>query len=92
MAKQDLYAIHKVSETKWNVYKASPKFDVQEEFYTLERVGTKLSCTCFAGTKYTCRHREMFPEFQAEEAIDTNKWYWFDKKKWVVDEAANEGT
>lgn len=83
MGKKDLYAFRSTGENTWEVHKVDMDFEKSGDVYSVSRVGGSLNCSCFAGSKSTCRHREMLPEFLAEEAVDTNKWWWHDKRKWI---------
>jgi hypothetical protein len=41
-----------------------------------------LFCDCYAGSKETCRHREMLRIFDKAKEIDSGRAYWFDKNIW----------
>jgi len=82
MGKQDIYRIRSTGENTWEVTKADKDFECSE-VYSVSLIQGYYNCSCFAGSRETCRHRQMIPEFIAEEAVNTNKWYWFDKRKWI---------
>lgn len=92
MGTKDLYAVRTVPGTEdLCVYKADAKFNVSHSSYLLKKEGATYQCDCPAGYRSSsfCRHKQMLPEFRAEEAIDNpRKWYWFDQKKWVIDTAS----
>ena len=40
-------------------------------------------CSCPAGSRPTCRHRQMLQLFQDMKRVDTNWFYNFDYKAWI---------
>lgn len=41
-------------------------------------------CECPSGHRDTCRHRQMLPDFQATNRIDSRWFYDFDNKRWFI--------
>lgn len=41
------------------------------------------ACECPAGVRSTCRHRQMLPEFIAQDAVDSPMMYDFERREWV---------
>lgn len=39
-------------------------------------------CTCPAGSRASCRHRQMLPQFLASQRIDTDWFYCFETSDW----------
>lgn len=40
-------------------------------------------CECPAGSRPTCRHRQMLPKFIQRGAVDVGWWYDFDRGGWT---------
>lgn len=47
-----------------------------------------IECTCPAGERPTCRHRQMLPKFLQREAVDTDWLFDFDRGGWVQSEVS----
>lgn len=76
------YKVEQVSENRWEVTKAVDGYPPVFQMYQVANTGRSLSCSCFAGRKPTCRHRQMIPIFQKNAAIGTGALYCFDTKQW----------
>jgi len=74
-----LYNVKSIgSDTSYQI----TKFD--EDFVPDTTYEVSLSeCSCPAGVRPTCRHRQMLPEFIAEGTIDTNKMYRYETHEWI---------
>ena len=47
---------------------------------------TQEECTCPAGVRPTCRHRQMLPKFLSREAVNTQWAFDYDRGGWVQTE------
>jgi hypothetical protein len=68
----------KTSNGAFRITKFDGNLEVESSYLT-----TVKECECPAGSRPTCRHRQMLPEFIAHERVDT---YWFldwDHRKWA---------
>ena len=85
MGKNNLYTIRSTSDTTYTVIKFDEDLNPEGEIYHISEIGptgSQMVCTCPAGAKHTCRHRQMLRLFQAEDRIDKGYFYKFDKKLW----------
>lgn len=84
MGKKSIYTIDEMAgaEGVYAVIKCDEDYN-QEEQYFVSEVGNEMICTCFAGGRPTCRHRQMLRKFQAEERVGQRWYYQFDKQKWI---------
>jgi hypothetical protein len=72
-----LYNAKKANGT-YRVTKFDDDLEVENSYLTSER-----ECTCPAGHRDTCRHRQMLPAFIEQQRVDT---FWFldwDNQKWA---------
>lgn len=82
MAYKSLYTIWPTSDShNFRVSKFDEDLDAVES-YNIAEVGTSMLCTCPAGGRHTCRHRQMLRIFQGLERIGSGLFYQFDTKKW----------
>ena len=51
---------------------------------------TATECECPAGSRPSCRHRQMLPKFHQRGAIGTNLLYDYDWGKWMMSEIGEE--
>lgn len=83
MGKKALYGIEQGANP--GAFKCTKVEDDKMEVYHLSEVGDRrasIICTCFAGSKPTCRHRQMLRLFQAEDRVGKGWLYHFDNKQW----------
>lgn len=92
MARQHIYTVLSTRDPDvWSVVKMDRDHDVVET-YEVKRITfvmhgeekSMLSCSCFASSKETCRHRQMLDIFQQASAIDSRRAYDFDRQKWIA--------
>jgi hypothetical protein len=91
MAKDHVYCIDKVAPNKWYVtkYRASNPMGFEEGMYVVEPRSFKrpnpnhLGCSCMAGSKYTCRHRQMVAVAVQAGLANSGKRYYFEEGKWL---------
>ena len=91
MGKQALYGI--TDGPNPQSYKCTKVENDKVETYYISEAGARgqnLVCTCFAGNKPTCRHRQMLRLFQAEDKIGKGWLYHFDKKEWIEPQTPEE--
>ena len=84
MAKNDFYKVLLPEGAMlYEVLKFDQDLNFIEQYYITD-VGDAgaMVCNCPAGSRSTCRHRKMVRIFQAEERVNTNWFYNFDKKQW----------
>lgn len=85
MARKDWYTVKTGTDTGWEVKKFDEDFRLSDTYYVDKNPNpTERMCTCFAGTKDTCRHRQIVTLFLTNGIIDSNKLYNFDKAKWYI--------
>jgi len=81
------YTCYALTDPDTGIYRMS-KFDNDLNLngsYTLRHVrGRTYACDCPAANRHTCRHREMMPLFLAEKAVNTGRFYDYDKKMWIA--------
>lgn len=69
------------SGDEYRISKFDHHFDLESSYLcSLEE------CTCPAGHRPTCRHRQMLPKFIARGAIDSEWFFDFDRGGWVQGE------
>lgn len=87
MARNHLYTIKSTSDTTFSVTKFDLDFNPEGELYHVSVIGAgkqqSTICTCPAGHRTTCRHRQMLDVFKEEERIDSGWFYHFDKRVWI---------
>lgn len=86
MGTRDLYTVQALDETrmKFRVSKHDQIVHFEQGDYEVERKPAGyMTCTCFAATRSTCRHREMVLIFEDAKRLNTGALYNYDKKKWV---------
>lgn len=86
MGKKSLYTIRATSDSTYSITKLDEDLNPEGEIYHISELGptgADMICTCPAGAKPTCRHRQMLRLFQAEDRIDKGWLYHFDKKQWI---------
>lgn len=67
----------KVVESAFRITKFDENFDVESSYIT-----TRSTCECPAGVRDSCRHRQMFPEFEHSKRADTGWFLDWDERKW----------
>jgi len=92
MARQHIYTVFSNPDmNSWRVAKMDRDWHI-EETYIVTKVSWEIPgtlpkeirlCTCFAGSKDTCRHRQMVTIFEEEKCIDSRRAYNFDQAKWI---------
>ena len=86
MSYRDWYNV-KPEGIGWRVYKFSSDRDPQGSYFISSHNGQPSMCECFAGTKHTCRHRDLVRMFLMNEEFRTkmiNSWlYNYDKDKYI---------
>lgn len=84
MGKKDLYTIrqNKPDDVTYECVKVDPDSTSVQVYHISDLPGGAMICTCPAGGRPTCRHRQMLRLFQAEERINSGWMYQFDSKKW----------
>jgi hypothetical protein len=84
MGRKNLYTVRGREKGLFEVIKFDEDLNPEETYHIseLDELGASVICTCFAGSKPTCRHRQMVRVFQAENRIDSGWMYNFDKKQW----------
>jgi len=80
MGRLNIYTVLSGTTENWTVTKMDRDFEVEDTYYVSKHVSV---CSCFAGSKSTCRHRQLVDIFSAENKIDSREAYDFDKKRWV---------
>lgn len=80
MGRLNIYTVLSGTPENWTVVKMDREFEHEDTYYVSKHVSV---CSCFAGSKSTCRHREMVSIFQAENKVDSREAYDYDKKRWV---------
>jgi hypothetical protein len=80
MARQHIYTVMSGNEMNWDVIKMERDFEHVETYHISKHVSV---CSCYAGSKPTCRHRELLSIFKMEDAIDSRRAYDYDKAKWI---------
>lgn len=86
MGKNNLYTIKSTSDSTYSVAKFDSDLMLDGELYHVSEIGpggANMVCTCPAGGRPTCRHRQMLRLFQAENRVNSGWFYHFDKKQWV---------
>lgn len=85
MGKEHVYNV-KSTKDSTDVFIVT-KFDEDltpvDSYHISELHGGGMICQCPAGSKPTCRHRQMLRLFQAEQRVDSPYIYHYDKKKWL---------
>lgn len=78
MARKDWYTV-KVRSTKdgYDVLKVNEDF---KHTGTYQVDANIVACTCFAGNKSTCRHRDMVKMYATNQLLDSGRYYNFDKR------------
>lgn len=82
MARKDWYTVKNHSAAEgggWKVLKFDEDFK-QTETYLVDL--NIVACTCMAGYRGTCRHREIVKLFRANDLVGSHRMYNFDKAKW----------
>lgn len=82
MVAKSWYSIKQVAEHRYKVTKLGDDFASSQE-YDVSESGSHLLCSCFAGSKLTCRHRKMIPIFQQQQAINSGWLYQYDTGTWM---------
>jgi len=80
VARHNIYTVLSGTTENWTVVKMDRDWEVEDTYYISKHVNV---CSCFAGSKDTCRHRQMLSIFQVENKVDSREAYDFDKQKWV---------
>lgn len=80
MGRNNIYTVLSGTNDNWNVVKMDRDFTVEDTYFVNKRVSV---CSCFAGNKPTCRHRQLVIKFENAKAIDSRRAYDFDKDKWI---------
>lgn len=80
MGKQNIYTVLTGTTENWTVVKMDRDFEEEDTYYISKHVSV---CSCYAGSKATCRHRELLRIFQKEGAVDSRRAYDYDKNRWV---------
>ena len=91
MAEKAWYSVRSEGPTRWKVTKVFDSDPRGMKTYDVAESGNSLVCTCFAGHRNTCRHREMIGVFKVNHAIDTGAMYQFDTKTWREPISPDEG-
>ncbi len=77
--------LYQIEQLEPGIFKAK-KFNADLEFqheYTLSEVShDSVICTCFAGARPTCRHRQMLRLFQGLGKIGTREYYDMGNDTW----------
>jgi hypothetical protein len=72
-----LYNIRR-SNHAYLIAKFDDDFNVESAYELTEN-----ECSCPAGSRKSCRHRQMLPVFLAANAVDTEQFYCFETSSWV---------
>lgn len=80
MARQHIYTVMSGTPENWDVIKMERDFEHVETYKVSKHVSV---CSCYAGSKSTCRHRELLKIFQQANAIDSRRAYDYDRDKWI---------
>jgi len=80
MGRQNIYTVLTGTPENWAVTKMTRDWEVEDTYYVNKTVSV---CSCFAGSKPTCRHRQLVGIFQDANAIDSRRAYDFDRGKWI---------
>jgi hypothetical protein len=59
------------------ITKFDEDLDVESSYIT-----TRDTCECPAGVRNTCRHRQMYPEFESSKRADTGWFLDWDNREW----------
>lgn len=82
MGRKDIYTVYDKPES-FEVVKMDHDFEHIETYHVSKVPGANV-CTCFAGNKDTCRHRQMVEIFREAGKLDSREAYNYDKHKWVT--------
>lgn len=80
MGRLNIYTVLSGTTENWTVTKMDRDWEVEDTYYVSKHVSV---CSCFAGSKSTCRHRQLVDIFVAEQKVDSREAYDFDKQRWV---------
>lgn len=80
MARHNIYTVLSGTSENWSCVKMNRDWEVEDTYYISKHVSV---CSCFAGSRSTCRHRQILSIFLAEGKVDSREAYDFDKQKWV---------
>lgn len=69
------------SGNQFRISKFDHHFDLESSYLC-----TETECTCPAGHRPTCRHRQMLPKFIARGTVNTEWFFDFDRGGWVQGE------
>lgn len=84
MARQHFYSVFKQGRSYWFVIKYDKKLLVEEGMYTVSQTARgEWLCDCLAGTRSTCRHRQLVHIFTKSHKVGSGKMYDYDNLKWV---------
>ena len=80
MGRMNIYTVLSGNEANWSVVKMDRDWNQEDTYHVSKHVNV---CSCFAGNKTTCRHRELVEVFKRANAVDSRRAYDFDKDKWI---------
>lgn len=80
MGKQNIYTVLSGTTENWSVVKMDRDFEEVETYHISKHVSV---CSCYAGNKPTCRHRQLLAIFQDANAVDSRRAFDFDKNRWI---------
>ncbi len=80
MGRQHIYTVLSGTDMNWDVVKMERDFEPIETYHVSKHVSV---CSCYAGSKDTCRHRQLIGIFETAQAINSRRAYDFDKGKWI---------
>lgn len=76
-----LYAMRSAGPSTLAIAKFDDDFNVAET-YTIEIHGSRMSCSCPAGVRPSCRHRNMVGTFTLANAINSDNFYCYETQLW----------
>lgn len=79
MARKDWYTVKDAGDQGYAVLKLDEDFRHTETYHVTRR--PDVACTCFAGNKSTCRHRQIVQMYISNNLVGSGRLYNFDKTK-----------
>ena len=72
----------KRTDSGYTMVKFDSDFNVAAIYNLSPDKGGKLACDCPAGPRPTCKHRKMIPIFLASGAVDSVRFYDYERQFW----------
>lgn len=83
--KDSLYTVRQTTpgDSVYEVLKFNRDFDLEGTYHISDLPGGSMICSCFAGHRSTCRHRQMLRKFQAEDYVNKGYFFNYDRNQWI---------